>query len=184
MPSMCAWRDELEGLLSANAAKHRANDWHLCGFLRSFRALAMRQLQLGLAACTGLEREAGQHLRCCLCTAKLCTGRSLPVRLEPRDRCSGRCDDHGEGRACTSLPQPDAVRASLSARDAGDGVRCPVWWPWLRAYIRECDPAHAGTGVLANRDHNNHGTDPSLSFDVSVIEGTRRWGFIPCSVVT
>jgi hypothetical protein len=31
----------------------------------------------------------------------------------------------GEGRPCPALPQPDAVRAGLSARDAGDGVRCP-----------------------------------------------------------
>ena len=52
-------------------------------------------------------------------------GRGLPVRLEPRDRRAERRDGDGEGRACPALPQPHDVRAGLSARDAGDGVRRP-----------------------------------------------------------
>src|ERR1700733_1141101 len=52
-------------------------------------------------------------------------GRGLSIRLEPRDRCDGRGDDDREGRASAPLPQPDDVRARLSARDAGDGVRRP-----------------------------------------------------------
>ena len=51
-------------------------------------------------------------------------GRGLPVRLEPRDSAViGRRGGAGEGGADAALPQPDAVRAGLSARDPGDGVR-------------------------------------------------------------
>src|SRR5438105_4395859 len=53
-------------------------------------------------------------------------GRSLPVRLEPRDRRDERRDDDHEGRA-PSLPQPHDVCPRLSPRDAGDGVRRPPW---------------------------------------------------------
>src|SRR5665213_2093913 len=51
-----------------------------------------------------------------LCSSELCAGRGLPVRLEPRDRSDQRRDRHREGRACPALPQPHAVRTSLSRR--------------------------------------------------------------------
>ena len=44
--------------------------------------------------------------------------RSLPVRLEPRDRRHRRGDDDGEGRPRAALPQPHDVGARLPARDA------------------------------------------------------------------
>src|SRR5882757_1097116 len=55
--------------------------------------------------------------------AELHAGRGLSIRLEPRGRPAGRRDGDREGRPCSALSQPDAVRARLSARDAGDGVR-------------------------------------------------------------
>jgi len=48
---------------------------------------------------------------------------SLPVRLEPRGRPAEWRDSAREGRPCPALPQPHAVRPSLPARAAGDGVR-------------------------------------------------------------
>src|SRR5580700_4573395 len=42
----------------------------------------------------------GERLR----SVVVCAGRSLPVRLEPRDRGDGRRDDDFEGRACSPLP--------------------------------------------------------------------------------
>jgi hypothetical protein len=38
---------------------------------------------------------------------------------------AGLGDSHREGGPCPALSQPHDVRAGLSARDAGDGVRCP-----------------------------------------------------------
>ena len=90
-----------------------ARAW-LRGRLRCGPALRER-----LAA--GARRIDGRRL----CAAELCAGRGLPVRLEPRDRPDQRRDGDGEGGPCPALPQPDAVRAGLSARDAGDGVRRP-----------------------------------------------------------
>src|SRR5712671_1439206 len=57
--------------------------------------------------------------------AELRAGGSLPIRLEPRDRPAERRDGNREGRPCPALSQPHDVRAGLSARDAGDGVRRP-----------------------------------------------------------
>ena len=57
------------------------------------------------------------------CAAEFRAGRGLPVRLEPRGRADQRHDGDGESRASAAVPQPDAVRARLSARDPGDGVR-------------------------------------------------------------
>jgi hypothetical protein len=57
-----------------------------------------------------------------LCPASLRSRRDLPVRLKPRDRGDRRRDDHGEGGTCPPVSQPDAVRACLSSRDAGDGL--------------------------------------------------------------
>ncbi len=57
-----------------------------------------------------------------LCPAEFCPRRSLPVRLEPRGRPAERGDGRRQGRPCPALPQQDAVRAGLSARDAGEMV--------------------------------------------------------------
>src|SRR6266446_9311649 len=57
--------------------------------------------------------------------AELRAGGSLPIRLEPRGRSAERRDGDREGRPCPALSQPHDVRAGLSARDAGDGVRRP-----------------------------------------------------------
>src|SRR4051812_36938449 len=63
----------------------------------------------------------GQGTRACdsggLRAAELCAGGGLPVRLEPRSRPAEWRDGDRKGRPCPALPQPDAVRAGLSARD-------------------------------------------------------------------
>src|SRR6188472_249560 len=46
-------------------------------------------------------------------------------RLEPRGGPAERHHGDGEGCPCPALSQPHAVRAGLSAGDAGDGVRRP-----------------------------------------------------------
>jgi hypothetical protein len=64
--------------------------------------------------------------------------RGLPVRLEPRDRRDQGGDDDREGRAPAALPQPDAVRAGVSTREPGDGVRRPR--PGLRLLQGDLHP--------------------------------------------
>jgi len=72
-----------------------------------------------MAARSGVDRDG------CLCCAELCARRGVPVRLEPRDRADQRHDGDAEGlsreadQPCPAVPRPDAVRAGLSARDAG-----------------------------------------------------------------
>src|SRR5262249_32685450 len=65
------------------------------------------------------RRNDGGSLR----PAELCTGRGVSVRLEPRDRGDQRHDGDSQDRACLAVPQPNAVRARLPARDPGYGVR-------------------------------------------------------------
>jgi short-chain Z-isoprenyl diphosphate synthase len=59
-----------------------------------------------------------------------------------------------EGRACPAVPQPDAVRASLSARDPGDGVR--------RAQPRLC-LLQGDLHARHLRQHEDGGRDPYSS---------------------
>ena len=49
--------------------------------------------------------------------------RGLPVRLEPRHRADRRHDGNREGGSSSALSQPHDVRARLSAREPGDGLR-------------------------------------------------------------
>ena len=74
------------------AVRGAAGAW-LRGRLR--RRATLRQ---GLEPRT--RQPDGERLR----SAVVCAGRSLPVRLEPRDRGDGRRDDDFEGRACSPLP--------------------------------------------------------------------------------
>ena len=125
-PKLGRWTAELDELLAGNAAKAAREQLTL---IRIFEELRGRGYEGGYDAVRryarrwSKERGAidGRGLR----AAELCAGRSLPVRLEPRGRPAERRDGDGEGRPCPALPQPHAVRAGLSARDAGDGVRRP-----------------------------------------------------------
>jgi len=87
------------------------------GLCRQLRGDPTLRDRVARQAC---ERDSGR-----LRAADVCARRGLPVRLEPRDRRHRRRDDHGEGRPCPALHEPDDVCARLSARDAGDGVRRP-----------------------------------------------------------
>src|SRR5665213_1577600 len=67
----------------------------------------------------GTSAGSGPGIR----AAELCSGRGLPVRLEPRDdHASGSAADD-QGGAHEAVAQPHAVRARLFPRDAGTGVR-------------------------------------------------------------
>ena len=107
------------------------------GCTRSCAALATREVMPPFAAMRSAGgRNARARRRAPTC--RYHSRRAKPTsRLEPRDRCDGRGDDDREGRARPSLPQPHDARASLSARDAGDGVR----------------RARAGVRVLKRRLH-------------------------------
>ena len=97
--------------------------------IRIFEELRGRGYDGGYDARAPLCQAMGQGARAIdgggLRPAELRARGSLPVRLEPRGRPAERRDGDREGRPCPALSQPHAVRARLSARDAGDGVRRP-----------------------------------------------------------
>ena len=141
LPRIGPWRERLESLLEANegkAARERLTLIRLYEELRGFgyegSYAAVRRYAIGWREKRASE-TAGAYV-----PLIIRAGRSLPVRLEPRDRCDGRGDDDREGRARPSLPQPHDARARLSARDAGDGVRRP----------------RAGVRILQGRLHARH----------------------------
>src|SRR5258708_6730418 len=131
LPRIDPWRDQLDELLLANEGKAARERLTLIRIFEELRALgyegsydAVRRyakkwrVERGAAtaaagACPGEGRGA----------AELCAGRGLPVRLVARGRADQRHDGHRQGGACPAVSQPDAVRAGLSARDPGDGVR-------------------------------------------------------------
>ena len=117
-PRMGAWREKLDGLLSANAAKPQRERLTL---IRIYEELRERGYD-GSYDAVGDTQKLGEGSRVggggCVCAAVLSSRRCLPVRLV----LIKRRDGDGEGRSCPALPQPDDVRESLSARDAGDGL--------------------------------------------------------------
>ncbi|OYR22377.1 homeo-like domain protein [Brucella thiophenivorans] len=123
-PKLGPWRDHLDGILLANEAKASRERLTLIRIFEDLRDLGYaggydtvrRYARSWLKERGAVTAEAYVPLL-------LRTRRGLPVRLEPRDCRSGRCDDGGEGCAYPALPQPDDVCTGLSARDAGDGVR-------------------------------------------------------------
>ena len=125
-PKLGRWTAELDELLEGNTTKPLPRavdaDPHLRGTTRA-------RLRRWLRCRAALRQAMGQGARTIdgggLRPAELRAGGSLPVRLEPRGRSAERRDGDREGRPCPALSQPDAVRARLSARDAGDGVRRP-----------------------------------------------------------
>ena len=123
-PKLGRWTVDLDELLDGNAVKSAREQLTL---IRIFEELRRRGYEGGYDAVRRYARRWSRGARAIdgrgLCAAELCAGRSLSVRLEPRDRPAERRDGDRESRPCPALPQPHAVRAGLSARDAGDGVR-------------------------------------------------------------
>ena len=148
-PKIGPWRDELDRLLAANAARPSRERLTLTRIFEELRGLGYdggydavrryaadwkRQASEATAAAyvpSRGTRASGTTLR---------PRRGIPVRLEPRGRGDRRRHDDGEGRARPALPQPDDVRAGLSARDAGDGVRRPR--QGVRLLRRGLHPGH------------------------------------------
>src|ERR1051326_3733399 len=124
-PKLGRWTAELDDLLAGNAVKPAREQLTL---IRFFEELRGRGYDGGYDAVRRYARrwakERGQSTGGLRAT-ELRAGRSLSVRLEPRDRHPERRDDDREGRPRPAVPQPHAVRARLSTRDAGDGVRRP-----------------------------------------------------------
>src|SRR4051812_44055842 len=118
------------------------------------RGTTRARLRRRLRCRAALRQAMGQGARAIdgggLRPAELRAGGSLPVRLEPRGRPAERGDGHREGRPCPALSQPHDVRAGLSARDAGDGVRRPR--PSLRPVQRRLRARHL-------RQHEDRGGD-------------------------
>ena len=128
LPRLGRWRDELDAVCWRRTRRSRARErLTLIRIFEELRGLGLRgRLRRGAALCASAGSASATATSVgSLRSAELCAGRGLPVRLEPRGRADQRHDGDGEGGACPAVPQPDAVRAGLSARDAGDGVRRP-----------------------------------------------------------
>jgi transcriptional regulator with XRE-family HTH domain len=139
-PKLGRWTDELDGLLADNAAKSAREQLTL---IRVFEELRGRGYEGGYDAVRRYARRCAKergHWTAAAYVPLSFAGGGLSVRLEPRDRPAERSDGDREGGSRAALPQPDVVRAGLSAGDAGDGVRCPR--PGLRPVQGNLRPGH------------------------------------------
>jgi hypothetical protein len=133
-PKIGPWRDELERMLAENARKPKRDRLTAIRIFEELQTLGYEggydAVRRYAAAWSKAESAASAAAFVPLrgtraFGATLRSWRSLPVRLEPRDRSDRRGDHNGEGRPCPALPQPDGLRPGLSPRDAGDGLRRP-----------------------------------------------------------
>ena len=126
LPRLGRWRADLDRLLADNEAKAARERLTLIRVFEELRGLGYE------GGYDAVRRYARSWRKARLVTsvdayraADLRAGGGLPVRLEPRDRPDQWHDGDGEGRPPAALPLAHAVRARLSTRDPGDGVRCP-----------------------------------------------------------
>jgi hypothetical protein len=124
-PKLGAWREELDRLLAANAARSSRERVTLLRIYEDLRGLGYE------GGYDAVRRYAAAWRR----RASTGTGAAfVPLSFDPgeayqfdwsheRDRAGRRRHGDDQGRSHAALPQPDAVRSGLSARDPGDGVR-------------------------------------------------------------
>ena len=87
------------------------------GIRGAARSWLRRRLRCGATVCARVGSAIGRRPRLVHSFRyKLCAGRGLSVRLEPRDRADQWHDGDSEGGACPALPQPDAICAGVSTR--------------------------------------------------------------------
>jgi hypothetical protein len=123
LPRIGPWRQRLESLLEENESKAARERLTLVRLYEELRGLGFEGSYAAVRRYAIAWREKRVSATAdAFCAADVRAGRGLSIRLEPRDRCDGRGDDDREGRTSAPLPQPDDVRARLSARDPGDGV--------------------------------------------------------------
>ena len=155
LPKIGRWRDTLDQLLLANEAKAARERLTL---IRLFEELRGRGYDGGYDAVRRYARRwAKEHGAATASVYVPLTSRQVKPTSSTRSRRSRpaeRRDGDREGRPHPALPQPDAVRTGLSARDPGDGVRRPR--PGVRPVQGHLHPGHL-------RQHEDGGGDSSAN---------------------
>ena len=118
------WTAALDDLLEANAAKPTREQLTL---VRLFEELRGRGYEGGDDAvrryATRWAKERGQSTAAAYVPLFFAPGEAFQFDWSHEVVFAGRDDGDRQNRPCPALPQPHAVRACLSTRDAGDGVR-------------------------------------------------------------
>ena len=118
-PRMDAWRDELDRLLSANASKSQRERLTLIRVFEELRGLGYD----GSYSSVWRHAQSWEEQRGSASAEAYIPLSFAPGEAYQYDWSHGRGDGYGEGRAYAALPQPHVLRAGLSARESGDGVR-------------------------------------------------------------
>ena len=120
----CGWKEELDRLLAGNAA--RASRERLT-LIRVFEELRGLGYEGGYDAvrryAAGWQRERAAATAAAFVPLSFAPGEAYQFDWSHEVVLIAGVDGDGEGGAGPALPQPDAVRAGLSAREPGDGVR-------------------------------------------------------------
>ena len=105
MPKLGAWREQLDELLAANEAKPARERLTVVRIFETLRDLGFDGGYDAVRRYAKSWRKArGAASAQAYIPLSFRARRSLPVRLEPRDRCDERRHDGGEGRAYAALP--------------------------------------------------------------------------------
>lgn len=123
-PRMGAWRETLDRLLSANAAKPQRERLTLIRIFEELRGLGYDgSYSSGWRHAQSWAADRGSAVAEAYIPLSFAPGEAYQFDWSHRDRPARRRDGESEGRAHAALPQPHVLREGLSARDAGDGVR-------------------------------------------------------------
>ena len=119
LPRIGPWQDALDQLLASNEAKPSRERLTLIRLFEELRGLGYEGGYDAVRRYARVwQRDRAATSVGAFIPLSFAPGRGLSVRLEPRGRADQRHDGDGEGGACPAVPQPDAVRAGVSARDA------------------------------------------------------------------
>lgn len=132
-PKLGAWLEDLNRRLAINAGRASRERLTLMHVYEGLRGLGYEGgYDVVRRYASVWKRGQSSGVSSAFVPLSFAPGRSLPLRLEPRDRADRRRHHHDQGCACPPVPQPGVPRPGLSARDAGAsaiglGPMAPRW---------------------------------------------------------
>jgi hypothetical protein len=144
LPRIDPWREQLDALLLANTEKPARERLTLIRVFEELRGLGYEGGYDAVRRYARVWRQARENETApAYVPLSFSPGEAYQFDWSHEIVADQPHAGHSQGGACPALPQPDAIRAGLSAREPGDGVRCPC--PRFRVLQRYVHARHLTT---------------------------------------